>query len=115
MSKARKVTVIVTVIAVVLASVAGFAVVKYQDWTKQPEQVYTRHVKEHADVGGNTSKTLIGGGRSVCAMFESGKTEADVDKAMEFEDFPEDLAAATKLYAVLDLCPQFTSKLAKTS
>jgi len=113
--RGRNALIVLAVLVVVLGSATLFVKHKYDVWAAKPEQVYARHVEEHADVGGNTSKTLIAGGQAVCTMFFRGQTESDVDKAMAFEDFPDDLAAATKLYAVRDLCPQYLSKLKKQS
>lgn len=115
MSKAGKALIIIAIIVAVLGTATIVLAHKYEVWAAKPEQVYVRHVKAHADVGGNTTKTLVTGGQAVCTMFFQGKTESDVDKAMAFEDFPDDLAAATKLYAVRDLCPQYLPKLKKQS
>jgi len=111
--KARNALIILAVLVVVLGSATIFGKHKYDVWAAEPDQVYARHVKAHADVGGNSTKTLVAGGQAVCTMFFQGRTESDVDKAMAGEDFPDDLAAATKLYAVRDLCPQYLPKLLK--
>lgn len=113
--KGRNALIVLAILVLVLGSASLVAKQKYDVWAAKPEQVYARHVKAHADVGGNTSKTLIAGGHSVCTMFFQGRSEADIDKAMANEDLPEDLAAATKLYAVQDLCPQYLPKLKKPS
>jgi len=113
--KGRNALIILAILVLVLGSTTLVLKHKYDVWAAKPDQVYARHVKAHADVGGNTTKTLVAGGQAVCTMFFQGKTESDVDKAMAFEDFPDDLAAATKLYAVRDLCPQYLPKLKKQS
>jgi hypothetical protein len=113
--KGRNALIVLAILVMVLGPAALVAKHKYDVWAAKPEQVYSRHVKAHADVGGNTTKTLVAGGHSVCTMFFQGRSEADIDKAMEFEDLPEDLAAATKLYAVRDLCPEYLPKLKKLS
>jgi hypothetical protein len=113
--KRRNALIVLAIIVVVLGPTSLVAKHKYDVWSAEPEQVYSRHVKANADVGGNTTKTLVAGGHSVCTMFFQGKSETDIDKAMAFEDLPEDLAAATKLYAVRDLCPQYLPKLKKQS
>ncbi len=113
--KGRNALIVLAILVVVLGSASLVIKQKYDVWAAKPDQVYARDVKAHADVGGNTTKTLVAGGQSICTMFFQGKTESDVDKAMAFEDFPDDLAAATKLYAVRDLCPQYLPKLKKQS
>ncbi len=110
----RKVVAGLVITGVAVAVLGTGAIVgkqKYDAYEREPEQVYVKHVKANSDVGGNTSTSLIAGGRAVCQMFYTGKTEKDVDKAMAFEDFPDDLAAATKKYAVQDLCPEYLPKL----
>lgn len=113
--KGRNALIVLAILVLVLGSASLVIKHKYDVWAAEPDQVYARHVKAHADVGGNSTKTLVAGGQSVCTMFFQGQTERDVDKAMAFEDFPDDLAAATKLYAVRDLCPQYLPKLKKQS
>jgi len=113
--KGRNALIVIAILVVVLGSASLVIKQKYDVWAAKPDQVYAQHVEAHSDVGGNTSKTLVAGGQAVCTMFFQGKTESDVDKAMAFEDFPDDLAAATKLYAVRDLCPQYLPKLKKQS
>lgn len=111
--KGRNALIVLAILVVVLGSASLAIKHKYDVWAAEPNQVYARHVKAHADIGGIPDKTLVAGGQSVCTMFFQGQTESDVDKAMAFEDFPDDLAAATKLYAVRDLCPQYLPKLKK--
>jgi hypothetical protein len=115
MSKARKTLIIMAIIVAVLGTTSLVLKHKYDVWAAKPEQVYARHVKAHADIGSIPDKTLVAGGQAICTMFFQGQTESDVDKAMADEDFPDDLAAATKLYAVRDLCPQYLPKLKKQS
>jgi len=113
--KGRNALIVLAILVVVLGSASLLVKHKYDVWAAKPPQVYARHVKEHADIGGITDKTLVAGGQAVCTMFFRGQTESDVDKAMAFEDFPADLGAATKLYAVRDLCPEYLPKLKKQS
>jgi hypothetical protein len=113
--KKRNALIIIAVLVLVLGSASLVIKHKYDVWAAEPDQVYARHVKAHADVGDNSTKTLVAGGQFVCTAFFQGKTERDVDASMAFEDVPDDLAAATKLYAVRDLCPQYLPKLKKQS